>query len=429
MRSLQLNEIAYQLGIRVYCNVCKSTFDPRKLDLKNTNPSCKHPARKQRYKSIICVGSINIQRKRMTLNHETRQLTEVIEKGIEFKKHVKSLVQENVTVKIEKPILLINCLMTFLKFKMNDGVKEHQIKTLSKNSLNAFENHIKKWKEATVLAGEDFFEISVYEVSDNNVSHTIKHLSKWSTSVQKKAFGFFNQFYSFLNDNGYDVVSPFYGIEVMDVPTREARAVTYDEFKVIRNSMVNGSSDDKINGKIRYFEWLPEALDFAALTGRRREEFMFAKFSDIELIDGQLLGGYIKMIDSKFSRQSAHKVAFQNRYTKAPIFPELYDFLIKMGFEEFKDSDRYIVAGENKSQRDTLANNLTNAFSFYREKVNISPLVQLKGLRKKYITRMRNEFGDNANFFTGHKESRIDKKHYYDDSEIFEKVKSFVLWK
>ena len=100
-----------------------------------------------------------------------------------------------------------------------------------------------------------------------------------------------------------------------------------------------------------------------------------------------------------------------------------------MGFEEFKDSDRYIVAGENKSQRDTLANNLTNAFSFYREKVNISPLVQLKGLRKKYITRMRNEFGDNANFFTGHKESRIDKKHYYDDSEIFEKVKSFVLWK
>lgn len=53
----------------------------------------------------------------------------------------------------------------------------------------------------------------------------------------------------------------------------------------------------------------------------------------------------------------------------------------------------------------------------------------LKGLRKKYITRMRNEFGDNANFFTGHKESRIDKKHYYDDRELFEKVKNFVLWK
>lgn len=37
--------------------------------------------------------------------------------------------------------------------------------------------------------------------------------------------------------------------------------------------------------------------------------------------------------------------------------------------------------------------------------------------------RMRHEFGDDANFFSGHKSSRIDMKHYYDDSEIFEKVK------
>ena len=41
---------------------------------------------------------------------------------------------------------------------------------------------------------------------------------------------------------------------------------------------------------------------------------------------------------------------------------------------------------------------------------------------------MRNEFGDNANFFTGHSDGRIDKKHYYDDSEIFEKIKVFKLW-
>ena len=54
--------------------------------------------------------------------------------------------------------------------------------------------------------------------------------------------------------------------------------------------------------------------------------------------------------------------------------------------------------------------------------------IQLKGLRKHFITRMRNEYGDNANFFTDHASSRIDKIHYYDDREIFEKVKSFQLW-
>lgn len=51
----------------------------------------------------------------------------------------------------------------------------------------------------------------------------------------------------------------------------------------------------------------------------------------------------------------------------------------------------------------------------------------LKGLRKKYVIRMRNEFGDNVNFFIGHKDSRVDKKHYYDDKELFEKVVGFKL--
>ena len=41
---------------------------------------------------------------------------------------------------------------------------------------------------------------------------------------------------------------------------------------------------------------------------------------------------------------------------------------------------------------------------------------------------MRNEFGDNANFFTGHSDDRIDKKHYYDDKELFKKVVGFRLW-
>lgn len=99
------------------------------------------------------------------------------------------------------------------------------------------------------------------------------------------------------------------------------------------------------------------------------------------------------------------------------------------GYEEYKNSDRYIVAGDELKQRNTLANDFTNSFAFYRNKSGLTEDVELKRTRKKYVTRMRNEFGDNANFFTGHKSSRVDKKHYYDDSEIFEKVKEFTLWK
>lgn len=428
MRSLKLNEVAYSLGIRVYCNKCKGHLTLRDLKTGFQSKECSHPTNSQRYKAIVCAGSAS-NKKRRTCCFKTRNLSEAIELTVKFKMHVKAEVKEDDKKEVFKPILLIECLAMFLDFKRNVGVKEHLFKSIQKNSLNAFENHIFKWKEATKLAKEDFSLLKVNQISDKNVSSTIEHLEKWSPSVQRKAFGFYNQFYSYLNDKGYNIPSPFKGIEVADSQEKEAKAMTLKEFKAVIYSMKNGSSIDKKQGKTFFFNWLADALTFNALTGRRREEFMNAKFSDIVLIDGRLLGGYVRMVDYKYSRQNSYKVGFRNRYTKAPIFPELYDFLMEMGYEQFKDSDRFIVGGSETRQRNTMANNLTNGFAFYRQIAGLKQDVQLNGLRKKYITRMRNEFGDNANFFTGHKSSRIDMKHYYDDSEIFEKVKNFILWK
>ena len=229
--------------------------------------------------------------------------------------------------------------------------QEHLKKNLSAHSHREFKANIAKWKEATELAGEDFTKIKVGQVSQKNVSATIKHLSNWGNSVQKKAFGFYNQFYRYLNENGYNVQSPFRGIEVTDAVESEARALTFDEFSKIKNAMQNGDTNDRVKDKKRHYDWLAETMDFAALTGRRREEFMVAKFSDIQLVNGQLLGSYIKMIDSKYSLQNKHKIGFKPRYTKAPIFPELRNFLIKQGFEEYKNTDRYIVAGNETKLR------------------------------------------------------------------------------
>lgn len=428
MRSLQLNEVAYKLGIRVYCNKCKSHLTLKDLKPGAQNKECSHPTNGQRFKAIVCARSAG-KKKRRTCCFKTRNLSEAIELTFKFKMHVKAITKESDKQEVVKPILLFDCLAWFLDFKRNVGVKEHLIKPIQRNTFNAFENHIAKWKEATEIAREDFFSLRVDNISDKNVSKTIDHLKKKSTSVQRKAFGFYNQFYSFLIENGYNITSPFKGIEVAEVTDRDSRALTLNEFNTIKLAMSQGNSNDKEKGKIKYFDWLADALTFNALTGRRREEFMNAKFSDIVLIDDQLLGGYIRMIDFKYSRQNSHKVGFKDRYTKAPIYPELREFLMKMGYEKYKGTDRYIIGGSEIKQRNTMANNLTNGFAFYRQKAGFKQDVQLNGLRKKYITRMRNEFGDNANFFSGHKSSRIDMKHYYDDKELFEKIIEFKLWK
>lgn len=428
MRSLKLDMIAHKIGLRIYCNKCKGLLTFHTINKRSDTIVCKHPPGAQRYKHIVCVRHGD-EKKRLTRCFETRNLTEAIEFALKFKIHAKTQAKEKRKKEIVKPVLLIDCLAWFLDFKQNVGVREHLKKELTSNTFNAYKNNVSKWKEATEFAGEHFSSLRVDDISDANVGSTIEYLKKWSPSIQRKAFGFYNQFFNFLNENGYNITSPFKGIQVAEVSEKHARAMTLIEFNIVKAAMENGTSNDKENSKIRHFDWLPDALTFNALTGRRREEFMNAKFSDIVLIDGQLLGGYIKMIDYKYSRQNSHKIAFQNRITKAPIYPELYDFLMKMGYEKHKHTDRYIIAGDETKQRDTMANNLTNGFAFYRKKAGLSSDVQLNGLRKKYITRMRNEFGDNANFFTGHKSSRVDMKHYYDDKELFEKVIRFVLWK
>jgi integrase len=430
MRSLILNDIAVSLGIRVYCNSCGAWFDPRTEHLKIRIIKCSHPPLKQRYKSTIIVPSNGGKRKRKSIIHSTRNLQDVILLGLEYKRHVKeNAIEKSNNKKIVKPKLLIDCLAMYLDYKADVGVEDYLKKYLSKGALREFKTHIIKWKDASESIEDNFCKLDVDKISAKNVAAIIKHLSTYSNSTQKKAFGFYNQFYRYLNQNGYSIESPFRGIQVSDAVENEPRAVTQQEFNKVIKAISRGTKADKVRGRSTYFYWLEEGLVFAALTGRRREEFMLAKFSDIHLINGELIGGYIKMLDSKFTRQNKHKIGFKAKYTKAPIYGELYEFLLKQGYLQYKDTDRFIVAGDEAKQRNTLANNLTNAFAYYRNELEMDKRIQLKGLRKHYITRMRNEFGDNANFFTGHSSGRVDKKYYYDDSSIFKEIKGFKLWR
>ena len=430
MRSLVINDIAASIGIRVYCYSCGAFYDPRSEYLKVRKNKCSHPPQNQRYKStIIEPAKGGLKRKRKSIIFDTRNLSEVILKGLEFKNHVKTkAIEKSKKQKPANPTLLIDCFAMYLDFKNDVGVADHLKRGLSKGAITEYKNHIIKWQQASDSIDDNFCKLEVDNISATNVAALIKLLSNYSNSKQKKAFGFFNQFYRYLNDNGYSVESPFKGIQVAAYIVNEPRAVTQGVFNEIVKEIRKGTKDDKVRGRSIYFNWLVEAMYFSAFTGRRREEFMLAKFSDIHLINGELLGGYIKLIDSKYTKQNKHKIGAIVKYTKAPIYPELHDFLIQMGYNKYKGTDRFIVAGDETKQRNTLVSNLTRAYSYYRNQLGMDKRIQLKGLRKHYITRMRNEYGDNANFFTGHASSRVDKLHYYDDREIFEKVKNFKLW-
>ena len=215
MRSLKLNDIAIKLGIRVYCNDCGAWFDPRTEHLKIRKRPCNHPPDRQRYKSTIIEPVNGSKRKRKSIIFDTRNLQEVVLLGVEYKNHVKTKAKEaSKNKKPPKPKLLIESLAMFLEFKNGVGVRKHLQKHLSTSSLSSFKRQIIYWKEATDKMGEKFSGLIVNKISDDNIDSFIDYMKKYSPSVQRKTYGFFNEFYRYLNSNGYNIKSPFEGITV-----------------------------------------------------------------------------------------------------------------------------------------------------------------------------------------------------------------------
>ena len=417
-------------GLYLYCSKHKSWY-------KNDNVvKCKCELK---YKAKVHVpGTKNNSRIKTFVADDVESAIQIFE---EFKKELKSSDYHLVVVKEkeEKPIYLLDCIAEFIDFKKDINVPFHNRNNLPAKTIREIENCLEYFVYALVDKGIKP-EILRFEVLDGN-ELIAGHISEFL--LQKK--GLKNKTYnnklstmkSFVNytiRKHYPYVSsPFSEVKYKKV-VYKPKAISISNFNALIELILPENSIDykevkrKINKgytiqkkKINYYrDWLIEAYYIGLFTGGRKEETTQMKWSDIQYnSEGKI--SHIVVTDLKVNRKEKREAEEDNLIEKyVEMTPEFEDLLFKMGFEEKRDSDEYILANEESLTRQYMADFISKSFFHFYKQLGLNDGLSFKHLRKTYVTQKYIENEDNVTSKTGHAGVDVVLKHYVDMKMVME---------
>lgn len=428
-------------GLVVYCIGCNTNAYET---CKKTGKSLKtcQSGEKHRFKLYFQPKGSS---KRITKTFETRDLDEAITQAITYKKEWG---EKNVLVKTEsenklitnkpekeqtKPYWLIHIMAGYIGFLNNEGVPSHRVKERSKAHIRDVEHAFKVFCECLSANGYSVNSIRYDQINDKIIGELFTFLTEekqFSNRNFNKYFSYFTSFSSWAKKQGYSTQNLF-----EDAPRKRIRpnpqAINKEEFDnlIKATTRENGTAIDKNGRKRNYYrDWMQFAFRLALLSGRRREELINLKFSDIESDkEGTLL--YIKCPDIKVNRQQGVIAEEDKKINFIPIPRDLATLLSEMGYEEHKNSDTYILAPNIQSHRNkAMADALSWGFQHFYSKLNTGRHLTFKCLRKTYITSVSLFTGGNAKNITGHSDDAVIQKHYLDRAVIAKSLQNFEVF-
>lgn len=172
-----------------------------------------------------------------------------------------------------------------------------------------------------------------------------------------------------------------------------------------------------------YKDWLINSFWLGLFTGGRRDAVVNVKWSDIR-VDENKIPYSIDISDYKYNRAKSDVVSEdEKKVDEIIIYPEFYQYLLKLGFEQHMGSERYILAPESTMKRETMKDVISKAFAHYAQIINPDQKLEFKHLRKTFSTAAYRQFGKEANVLTGHKGMRVVEDHYLDRSVLQKKAR------
>lgn len=426
-------------GLYVYCKRCKNLIESRKCSKTGKRLSTCKNADQHAFKAIIVIPDTD-GKKRKTKVFHTRDLREATRLKIAFeeelienkyqstKKHID--LEEEVEV---KPMLLIECMTLYIGYLNNEGVEIHKVKKRSSGHVKDIERNFKNFCLCLKANKIDHTLLKIEELNDKIVGMFHLYLlneKKYSNKTYNKIIGSFRQFVNWLrNKQQYNIYNPF-----IDVTRRRVRMhneiVTKLEFETLLNSIDSKKGFITLpNGKRKnlYRDWLKFAFRLALETGLRREEFMTIRYCDIKKDEnGNLL--YIEIENYKVNRMAGAE-SEGKEYKTIPITVGLREILIELDYERNKNSDIYLIAPFSEANRKTLLLFVSKAFTHYWKQTDIEKNIQLKHLRKTYLTALVAQFGDKANLLSSHSGIDVVKKHYVNSMQITAAIRDLKVFK
>lgn len=328
---------------------------------------------------------------------------------------------QNVTVTSDNSSLtkLGNAVGVFISYKYGDDVIEYKKKNLSKEYIKEIERYLYNFLDSFEHNGVDIFEFDLAEISEKNIQNLIDYMvdvKQFSIKYQNSHIVAIKEFCLHMNVN-YNVninVKSLFERTIKRVPTPKHRICSFEDFsKLIEcTSFDNGvyRKGIKKHQSNHYKKWLVCAFYLCLYTGRRREEVLMMKWSDIREFNGSYL---ISGENFKVNRDHETKNIIEaNREWTVPLFDQFQNYLNSIGFEENLGKDDYIIEIENRKEIeiDTLKSYLTKGFTHFSRVANLD--LQLYDLKNTFISNLFTIAGDKTNILTNHSSTLFLANHY-----------------
>lgn len=420
-------------GLFLYCNGCKSYYSSD----KTVKCKCGNLV----YKARIHVSGTKNATIPKVLDAAT--FMDALQKFYELKSELVNNSYQKVPLAIEenKPIRLIECFAVYMAYLNNEGVPEHKQKKRDPDHIRKVDYAFELYLNALKENGVNTSILKFTDVSDLLVGYVHSYFVKNMDSANKtynNRMALLRTFTSYIVKEYYpDYKNPFLGVTNLIV-TPKVESVREREFTDLLAILTpeNGIEKRKQKGRPNlrtttwYKPWLNHAFRFGLFTGGRSEDIVELKWSDIILDEDKKLHT-LRTIDYKIDRANSNKTNMKERlYKFFAITSELEELLVEMGYEKYKNSDKYIIAPDDQLKRSNVARIISGAFTHYYKQLNTGREVTFRNLRKTFITSAMNQFGDASTALTNHKHISISDKHYHDKEVTREAAKgSFSVFR
>ncbi len=431
-------------GLTVYCYRCKTNVSEVCKETGKALNRCPY-GDKHTFKIYIHVPGTQNTRKTKTL--ETRNLDEATRQAMEFEREVKSG-QVRVEPKFErnykrevqrteeiKPELLVHVLARYIAFLRNEDVPAHRAKERSEEYVKDLERSFMRLKDCLRKNGHDLNSFLLKDINDKVIGELYKYLDnrKQSPRSFNKSLTHFSSVMKWYCEE-YDVpVKNWFARINRRTTIYNPQSISKEDFDELLKKITPENGIQKYDKGAKrernfYRSWLADGFQLGLFSGRRREEIVTLKWSDVvEDKEGKPL--YIKSADIKVNRIQ-HRSEEEKKYIYIPLTQELKNLLRTLGYDSNRGSGKYLLAPEkeNGSSRDLIMDDLSRGFSHFFRKLGKKEELKFGCLRKTYISHLRAFLGNNAKYITGHTNDAIIDRHYQDPAIMVSTADNFGVY-
>jgi integrase len=326
-----------------------------------------------------------------------------------------------------RPILLIECFAYYLGYLNNVGVPKHKHKQRDPDHIRKVDLSFELYIKALQLNGINTDILKFHEVIDQMVGFVHDYFLvdlEYANKTYNNRMALLRTFTSYIvKEFNLEYKNPFLGVPDLIV-TPKVTAVRENEFNDLLAIVTpeNGIQKHKAKGRVNqrttnwYKPWLKHAFQLGLYTGGRSEDVVELKWTNVILgAEGKF--DTLKTIDYKIDKANSNKTSTRERVFKHfAITKELGDLLMEIGYNQYKGSDKYIIAPEDNLKRTNIARIISGAFTHYYKQLKTGRDATYRNLRKTFITSALSQFGAASTALTNHKNISISDKHYHDKS-------------